>query len=339
MFHRAGFRGEEALLRAQEATNTAMGDYHPDERPMIYSSMGELGHMIGALSTFKHNFVEQLANKTGNTMKGKQMAAGAAMVGIGLGLYGIGGFPGMQDASDMSQKLTGKSLRELVLADPDKPNSLLDGWASAKSGMDFQSRLSQSQMLPDSPLSAAPHVAWWANTFTKAFVAARDQDIASLKDLGKAVAPVGTHGLLDKYMSTDEAGDLVNSKGQKKYPPDFKRDITDIRMRAALGLKPIKERIYDENTYTMSQRNKQVEDKIKDINKRLIGVVNNNESLNPLIKEYAAAMNVTPAIAAQELMTKIDKIKLDAGRTPRDRLDGELGDSVNSIRKHNAYTY
>jgi len=59
MFKQAGFEGHEALTRAQGATDFAMVNYHPDERPMLYQSLGVVGSLMGALSTYKHNYVTQ----------------------------------------------------------------------------------------------------------------------------------------------------------------------------------------------------------------------------------------------------------------------------------------
>ncbi len=272
MFHNAGFPTKDALLRAQAATDYAMVNYHPDERPMIYQSLGALGTSMGALSTYKHNLVSQYGARAGEALS--KPAAAVSMLGLGYALYGVSGLPGYQEASSMAEAITDKPLRELLLDNPKEANSVMDGLLSAKTGLDFQSRLSMSSVLPDSPLSAFPHISNFVNIMDKAYDFAKNPDQGSGEELAKAVTPAGARGFVESQINpkqiNPETGVLesmpLDKTGKNKY--DQGRSPEEVKLRELLGVRPFREKLMDEKIWNTRVSEAKRQDKLKDAQMR-----------------------------------------------------------------------
>lgn len=263
MFHNAGFRGKEVMLRAQAATDWAMVNYHPDERPMIYQSLGALGNSLGALSTYKHNLVSQYGQRA--VQAGKYPMAAAAMLGMGYALYGVSGLPGYQEATDMAERITDKPLREMILSDPKQSSTFMDGVLSAKTGVDFQSRLSMSNVLPDSPMSAFPHISNFVNIMDKAYEAGMNWDQGSASEFAKALAPAGIKPSVEHMTAPkDKEGNVypTTKEGMNKYstPRSTKEQV----VRDILGVRPLRERLEDERIWSTRKSEAKRQDKLKD---------------------------------------------------------------------------
>jgi len=243
LLHQRGFTGEEGLKIAQNATDFAMANYHPDERPMLYQSLGTLGGLLGALTTYKHNVFTQNVTRAKNVFK--QPAAAALAVATGYALYGMGGFPGAQEASQLSELLTGKTLREQLLSDPRETSGWYDGLLTASTGIDFQSRLAMSSALPDSALSAFPHISNIFSVTDKALQFALNPNQGSFQDLATTVTPSGMRGIPEKIFSPD--GDMLTKEGMSKY--DENRTPEEMKRRIIFGLRPFRERLTDERNY------------------------------------------------------------------------------------------
>lgn len=243
LLHQRGFTGEEGLKIAQNATDFAMANYHPDERPMLYQSLGTLGGLLGALTTYKHNVFTQNVTRAKNVFK--QPAAAALAVATGYALYGMGGFPGAQEASQLSELLTGKTLREQLLSDPRETSGWYDGLLTASTGIDFQSRLSMSSALPDSALSAFPHISNIFSVTDKALQFALNPNQGSFQDLATTATPSGMRGIPEKIFSPD--GDMLTKEGMSKY--DENRTPEEMKRRIIFGLRPFRERLTDERNY------------------------------------------------------------------------------------------
>lgn len=328
LFNKAGFKGEDALLRAQAATDYAMVNYHGDERPGLYSSMGYAGKFLGALSTYKHNFVEQTVSRTVNVRRAPE--AFIIATGIGLGLYGLGGMPGYNEANKLSELLTGKSVREQLLDDPRKANMWLDGAASYKSGVDIQSRIGMSNMLPDSPGNIAPHINNTLNILGAAADFATQQDEASLRALAYKALPGSLRNLYETKAMTDEHGWVRDAKGELKVERPRTQDETD--RRATWGLKPLDERLNSETTWTQKKRNFDTDKKLRDISNRFGSAIRLGQPVNKLLQEYTD-LGGDP----QQLLGQIDTIMKESGKTPKERAQGELNDSLGSVRRYNEY--
>ncbi len=331
MFHKAGLRGEEALLRAQSATDYAMANYHPDERPSIYSALGETGKLVGALSTFKHNLVEQMVSTTVNAKR--QPAAAVAMLTTAYALYGVTGLPGYKEASELVKQLSGKSIREYLMDDPTKSSSIMDGVASHVSQVDIANRVSMSSILPDptQPLSVAPHISNAVNIIGAAYAYANKQDTASLYDLASKGLPAQGRLMFENKVLTDEYGNVRNSKGDNKL--EQPRTIEEQQLRKVAGLRPIRERLQEETLWTQKQRAmKDLQDQ-KDLEKQYRSAILHGDDTRPILKKYMEAKGDPTRLLNMDL----GKVGVDAAKTPKQRAEGELSDSLSSIYKYQYY--
>jgi hypothetical protein len=331
MFHKAGLRGEEALLRAQSATEYAMANYHPDERPSIYSALGETGKLVGALSTYKHNLLEQFTSTTINASR--QPMAAVAMLSTAYALYGVSGLPGYKEASDLVRKLSGKSIREYLMDDPTKSNDIMDGLASHVSQVDIANRVSMNSILPDptQPLSIAPHISNAVNILGAAYAYASKQDTASLYDLANKALPAQGRLMFENKVMTDEFGNVKNSKGENKL--EQPRTSEEQQMRKVLGLRPLRERLQEETLWTQKQRAMKDLETQKSLEKDYKAAILHGDDTRPILKKYMEAKGDPTRL----LNIDLGKVGVDAAKTPKQRAEGELNDSLSSIYKYQYY--
>lgn len=333
MFNKAGFKGEEAHLRAQAATDFAMVNYHPDERPMLYQSLGVLGQGMGALTTFKHNLVNQFFVRGQDSVKGKNLTAAAATAGIVYALYGVSGLPGYEEASSIAEKLTGKPMRELIMPDPRESTSAMDGLLSAKTGSDFQSRLSMSSVLPDSPLSAFPHISNFANIMDKGFQAGMNPDQGNLDQLKLALTPAGMKGFTEDAVFPD--GQMKTKEGFNKY--EEPRSEKEQLARKLIGVRPFNERMQDQRVYSNRVAEAKRQDKLKDAVMRhdrafLSGDFDGREKAQA---DYEKNGGDTKTLMSQ---TRLADLVFKAYQSDEARRAGKPTGNVNSLQKYEEFT-
>ena len=333
MFDRAGFKGEDGFLRAQEAANSVMVDYDKHERPAIYNTFGEFGKALGAFATFKHNFVEQQVSRVVNAKQQKE-AAGAALA-VAAGLYGVSGLPGYQEADWFTKLLPGnKSIRELVMGDPTQPNWAMDGVASWYTGVDIQSRVSSADMVPDVQSKSLVHIANFADIVGKAFTAAKDMDTASIEAAKKALMPTAIKNAYEVAHSSTEVAPgkfmVYDEKGLPKL--EEPRTKEQQNMRAVLGLKPLQERINSETLYTMSEREKLRKEQVKTIETRFDNAIRNGDDVSKLIDRYQELGEDPSTLKkrAHDAMTA-------GSLSPKQRREGIPKNNMRSVQRYNAY--
>lgn len=331
MFHQNGYTGEQGRLMAQTATDFAMANYHPDERPMLYQSLGVVGSLVGALSTYKHNFVSQHIARAKNA---KEIpAAGAAMLGLGFALYGLGGMPGSQELSWLSEKVTGKTLRENLLTEPRKANDWYDGLLTASTGLDFQNRLSNAQVLPDASMSALPHLSNFLSIGQKAYEFAVTQDKGSFQDLAIATTPAGMRGITEMSIYPD--GNILDKKtGETRY--ENPRSTKEQVIRAATGVRPFSERLQDERVYANRKQEAIRQDKLKKAQTNfdraylLDDGAGMDKAYEAYIKEDGNPQTLWDSKRLQNLLK-------EAGKSEEERRAGTPRD-INSLRRYEDFT-
>ena len=335
MFHKAGFRGEEAYLRAQAATDYAMTNYHPDERPRVYNELGELGKMVGALSTYKHNFIEQQVSSLANVKN----EPAAAVMGIAamLSIYGVAGMPGYQDLDTVVRWLTGlvnkpKSIREMVLDNPEQPNAWMEGLASWYSGYDIQARVSTSQIFPDvtRPTTLAPHLKSFLDIAGDSITYAKNLDQASLNGLIESTLPTSMKNVYETKVMTDEKGFVYDAEGNRKT--EQPRTEAESSVRSGLGVRPVRERIQDETLWGRKYRLQQNEKKLGEIttnfnNAIRLGDIESAKRFSDKYKEKGGDPQVLWSNAA------IEKTLKEKQLSPKQRAEGIPNNSVSSVRK------
>lgn len=332
MFHKAGFKGEEGFLRAQAATDYAMTNYNRQERPAIYDSLGEVGKMMSALSTYKHNMIEQTTSTVLNAKK--HPSAAMAMLLNAYLFYGISGLPGYHEVNELIKKATGKNVREFVLANPDKPNSVLDGLISWYSDLDFQNKLSTAQVLPDfsNPLSVAPHLSKTIDVAGAAFTYAKNLDEASFRALAMKGLPTSEAHRYETSVLTDENGWVRKPSGEVAVEQPRTKGQTDVRR--VLGIRPIQERLQADNTWTRTERIRKDTEGRTEASKRFtqaltLGDVGGAQAaMGDFLKH-----NGDPA-SVDAMMKAIENMAL----TPRQRGAGTPTGSLGSIYKYQEMT-
>lgn len=149
----------EKLNTAYNATQEAMIDYSPREKPMVYGSLGQMGKLTGSLSTFKHGAFAQTGRFFKEAAKGN-VAPLATTAAAMVALAGVRGIWGYDDADTIVKSLTGmagnrRSIRELLL-DPNVSSEVIkSGALSAYTNLDLAGRVSINGMIPQSVPEAA----------------------------------------------------------------------------------------------------------------------------------------------------------------------------------------
>lgn len=334
LLKKAGYKGEDLMLRAQAATEDAMGNYHPDERPMLYSTFGAMGQFMGALTTYKHNLMGQFSARGKEAARGTPMPL-AAMLGAGYLLYGVSGLPGYQEADEAVQRLTDASIKDHVGSIAKDNPDLWHGLASAKSGYDLQSRTSMASLVPDDVGGAiSPQGSMLAGLLSKGIDAATLRDEASLKQLALASTPSGMKGMTEQGLTTDDKGFILDKSGQRKYVEP--RTKVEQGVRALTGIRPLRERLEDEDLYARRQVLARNEKKLTDASKRLqLAWINGNmDDARKWIDKYQELGGNPEDILSSD---QIAQVKVSAKQSSRQRLQGVPNDTLRSIRRYKAY--
>ena len=327
MFHRAGY--EDFLQRADNASEHAMVGYHQDQRPMLYQGLGSYGTMSGQLKTYGHNQIENIIARTKEAKK--YPAAFTAMMGIAVGLGGITGLPGF-DALDewIVIPLTGKSARRHM---QEISPYLLDGILSAYTGLDWQSRFSMAGTIPTSLKDfATPAGSKMFDIIKSGWEAGTVGDTASFNELAKAVVPSGLYGAYENSQLTTPDGYVLDKEGQTKY--DQPRTERERNRRAVFGLRPLRERLEDQDLYARNKFEAKLTDKQKEQYRRMTAAINFSdiEGFNQAYDKYKE-VGGDPTII-QDLF---EKNAVNALKSARERAAGTPGQSIKSIEKYNRY--
>jgi len=323
-------KGEELYTAAKRATDYAMTNYHRDEAPLIYNRSGVLGENIGGLKKFVHNAVDQqLARGMELT---KYPAAFAATMGFTIALQGLTGVMGYQMADQMSQLFTDKPLRHWLEQMTSNKN-ILDGVLSAQTGYDFQTRYSLAQIVPNNlgETIAGPHIMKLADILSAGYTYAKDQDAKSFNELIRAAAPSGMGGYVEDALYMED-GYVLDKEGQHKY--EQPRTPKEQWVRKHTGIRPLRERLEDENLYATKKLEAKLNDKQKDAYSRMKANVNFDDP-EGFDKAYADYQEYggDPKVIEKLLKQNAEKRNLSA----RQRASMTPGKSVSTIKKYERY--
>jgi hypothetical protein len=352
LFNKAGLSGDLLYTTAKEATDYGMVNYHPDERPMVYSQLGYAGQFLGALTTFKHNLLDQTTTRV---VKGtKQPAALATGAAMGAFFYGFSGLPGYQEADKVFQAITGQSVREFLLekmGDASEKGKeafsyLMDGVVSAYTGLDIQARMSMASVVPfDDDLGsslASPQLANFFDILAKGYTYAKDRDVASRNEFARAVTPLGMRGFVEDQLMTKDVdqvpwapgtGHVLDKKGRHKY--EDPRSDEERKIRAATGIRPIRERIEDEDLYSDRKTEKNKQEKQKVQQDRLTAAINfgDQAAVQDAIAKFLAEGGDPQSITN----ARIKQIVVDAAKSARQREIMAPKNNIGSVNKYKNY--
>lgn len=199
--------GKELYETAANMTDMTMVDYRGHERPMAYKQLGILGEAASALTTFKHNYYTQLWALSAHHKTGG-MSPAAAHLALLTMFGGLMGLPGREELDTIIKMVNGVSgkyvptTREMILRAPDLMGF---GGISYLTGMDFSSKFSAANIIPDSPLAA---MFPFAGTIGKVGEAGYEfakapSKTAAMRIVGE-VLPSSMKGLSEKYFSKDD---------------------------------------------------------------------------------------------------------------------------------------
>jgi len=263
MLHDAGLRGDDLHRAAYNASKYAMTEYHPDEAPLVYQRLGVAGPNVGGLKKFVHNSIDQQVARYGEAFK--HPAAASTLIGMTLLTAGVTGLMGTAMLDKASLALTDKGLRDHwddVMGKSVMSRGVRDGFTSALTGFDVQSRYSLADVVPGSFLEAAagPHLSMLGKTVIAIHEYAKHRDEQSFREMAKAATPSGMKGMLEEGYLLGDQGQVLDKNAMNKYPKYlgenedgtpklFDRTSTEHKVRQWGGPKPLRERLYDEQKY------------------------------------------------------------------------------------------
>ena len=331
MFHQAGLRGEDLHYTAKNATDYAMVNYHTDERPMVYQQLGVVGQSVGALRTFVHNAAEQMITRTQEAKKNP--GAFLAMMGFTAGLMGVAGLPFYDEIDQwFVQPVTKRSARDWM-GDALHP-ALINGVASQYTGIDLQSRFSMADMIPGNAIEAAsgPQLSRMFQILDSGFGYVKNQDTQSFNELMKAVIPSGAYGAYEESNLVDEQGYVLDKEGQVKYTEP--RTEKERNVRKVLGLRPLRERLEDEDLYATKKIEQRMTDKQRTAYGRMKAGINLQDTagFEDAMQDYLDNEGDPKAIK-QLVKRNAAQSQLSA----RQRQIVAPGKSVGSVNKYNRY--
>jgi len=332
MFRDAGYTGDEARLRAREATDHTMTNYHGDELPMLYKDLGAAGKNIGSLRAFVHNNTDQFLARAMEAHK--YPAAFATMMGMTLLLQGITGVLGYAYLNEISMAITDKTLTEWMeeLLEPEN-RKYLHGFASAMYDVDIQARFSTADALPGSFAAGivGPQISKFGKVIVAGYEYGKNQDQASLLKFGKELTPSGMAGIFEDKLLTDSEG-FVLKDGKRKY--DEPRTQGERDFRRQYNTRPLRERLEDEALYRDNQRMAKMNEKQRNAFDRMTTahILGDTAGFAAARKKY---IEEGGSMSAMEAM--LERAKDEAKISERKRKQGELTDSLSSIQRFKNY--
>lgn len=264
MLHEAGLRGDDLYRAAYNSSKHAMTEYHPDEAPLVYQRLGVVGPNVGGLKKFVHNAIDQQFARYGEAFK--HPGAATTLLGMTLLTAGATGLMGTAMLDKASLSLTDKGLRDHwddVMGKSVTSRGVRDGFTSALTGFDVQSRYSLADVVPGSfaEAVAGPHLSMLAKTATAILAYGLNPSEQTFREAAKAATPSGMKGMLEEGYMLGEQGQVLDKNAMNKYPPEMSRTPTEHAVRKYGGPKPLRERLYDEQKYQADVVQRKIEKK------------------------------------------------------------------------------
>jgi hypothetical protein len=336
LLRKNGIEGPQAYDAAYNVAQAGMFDYSFHERPMMYGSMGLIGQLMGKLTTFKHNSVAQ-ANRMGQgALRGELAGASVALL-TAIAFAGLKGMPGFDDADQVIKLAFSDqtNLRELVTrAAPDSGfwnnEALWSGALSTSTGLNFQSRLSSADLVPNSiPEAISPYssFAWQAAKGINEGIKYGTPD--AWGNAAVNLMPTSMKGVGRELLITDQNGMQRNAKSQLM---DIRSD-KDRLIELATGTKSLNQTLTSKNRWDTSQKlNAQTEQRKAVVDKAsaiyLAGKW--DDSISQELRQKYLDNGGDPKDFVRELTSKIM-----AGSVDRDtRTKGIPNNNIRSINRY-----
>lgn len=315
LLHQNGFSGAEAIRVAENLTNMSMFDYHPYERPMMYSGMGVMGQHVGALRTYAHGSTAQLAILTKEGKKNLKPIL-LSVAGM-LAFAGVSGMPFYADIDAMYGEIT-----ELLGKRSNISSDFMKNWeqwiktglVSDAMGYNMQGKFSAANMVPDSLAEGfVPQLSGAADIVSAAFEQAKYNDAQSQSNLAVAATPQGWKQATRSLVKKDEKGFLLD-KNQNRVS---KRTPEEWAWSARTGLAPTKEAVARQELYAKSEMMKADDNRRFKIVADFDRALRSGQDLKAELKRYHDAGG-NPAV----LLRRIKNIKVKQQMTEELRVMG-----------------
>ncbi len=294
-----GYNPKQAMEIAYNRTQASMGDYHNNQKAMVYGNLGVLGRQMGQLKTYSH-FSTNLYQYY---WKEKDMNALGYQLATNFGLAGLKGFIGYDLASELYDWITGRNLTDDikekyaewagVKADSDAMDYLLYGPLSKDTGLWLQPSLSGGNIIPSTERDA------WSFVFPSAGEAfkigkniwdfASDPGTQTAKNAVRGVIPSSLQGLWDVETSMDSQGRIKDKFGQPKEPALTEKD--QMLKKYGLGLNTFDLGKKQTEKWNSIQKEQKRSERAKDLARRIkndmVSQEFTREQLTNQLEEYA----------------------------------------------------
>jgi hypothetical protein len=335
---------EEIFDVAYTITQAGMIDYAHAERPMMYQRLGAVGQLAGSLATFKHGMLGQQGKLikdalTTNPLKGG-WAPAAYSAAVGAALMGVKGMPGYQELDAFVQMVTNwfgkepKNIQELALEN--SKDWVQYGALSAETGINFSSRLSAANLVPDSiPEMISPYANMYGD------LAGSIKDVATnpsnpqmWKNLAVSGTPNFAKGAVEQRLKMRESTEgpaVMNRQGQLGNP----RTERDQQLKE-WGLTSLPLAKQGERQYFQMERGKAAQDAQRGILTQVEQEINtghwNKEVLDHYRDKYVAKGG-----NPQNFINHILDVQMKRNLPRQKRLEGIPTDSLSSINRYDNY--
>lgn len=330
---------QEKMSVAYNATQEAMIDYSPRERPMIYSDIGKLGQLTGSLSTFTHGAFGQLGRMGKEFAKGNPtplLSAAAIMFALG-GVKGIWGY----DSADAVVKSITESLgnrqsiRELLL-DPNISSEVIkSGALSTAVGADLSSRISINIPNPGSITEAiaGPFATDLGKRVGSLYELVKEQDGLAAKNALITNLPNSVKKFAKELLVTDdETGAQISTSGTQAGLYGNPRSPEE-RALAKWGVTSMGESQLNEAQYNDLRRNMAKNDERQQIVKDAVRAARQygikSEIMDGYLKKYLEAQG-----DPTQWVSSLVQEGLTEAKDKQTRLQGIPGEGLSSIYRY-----
>jgi hypothetical protein len=207
------FKNKTELFKtASNITDISMVDYRPHERAAFFNKTGLFGEMFSALQTYKVNQYSQLwafgKKKAYDSMA--TMMAMQAIVGGMMGFYLMDEVDALIGLINSVSSKRVPTTRELILKDA--PDYLAFGGVSAMTGLDFSSKFSAANVVPDSlPGFVSPYFEAAGKMAEGAVSLAKNPTLPQAASMMAQSGPAIGRAAAEQYL-TDDKGNVLDTK-------------------------------------------------------------------------------------------------------------------------------
>jgi len=335
---------QEKLSVAYNATQEAMIDYSPRERPMVYSDLGKMGQLTGSLSTFTHGAFGQLGRLGKEAVRGNPVpiiSAAAIMFALG----GVKGIWGYDTADTIVKYLTEqlgnrRSIRELLLDPHTSSEVIKSGALSVATGADLSSRISVNIPTPGSITEAVagPFATDLGKRVGSIYELAKEQDSLAAKNALITNLPNSIKKIVrDKMMEDEETGANIASTGTQAGLPGNPRTAQD-KTLSKWGVTSLPESLLNETQYNDQRRNMAKADERKQIVKDAVRAYRQlpdeakQKAMEQFKDKYMAAQG-----DPQQWVNALVEEGITEGKSKQQRLQGIPSDTLGSIYRYNNF--